>query len=266
MSDKLTVVEQREVDFYDDQLTAVRAGDGQIYVSIRRMCDALGVDRRGQMRRIREHGVLAEGYKRGGVISPPSDSGRGGGRQEAAMLRVDLVPLWLSGISPNRVKAEIQPKLERFQREAAKVLWEAFQEGRLTAEPSLDDLLATNSPAAQAYRIASAVMELARNQLILESRVDNVEERLEAIESQLGDPGRAITPDQASQISQAVKAVAIVLGKQTKRNEFGAVYGEMYRREGITSYKLLPTRKFERVMQWLADWYRDITDGADVPF
>ncbi len=41
MSEKLTVIEQREVDFYDDQLMAIRAEDGQIYVSIRHMCAAL---------------------------------------------------------------------------------------------------------------------------------------------------------------------------------------------------------------------------------
>ncbi len=37
MSDKLTVVEQKQVEFYDDKLTAVRADDGQIYASVRHM-------------------------------------------------------------------------------------------------------------------------------------------------------------------------------------------------------------------------------------
>ena len=33
-------------------------------------------------------------------------------------------------------------------------------------------------------------------------------------------------PEQASQISQAVKAVAMELSKQSGRNEYGGVYGE----------------------------------------
>jgi len=45
---------------------------------------------------------------------------------------------------------------------------------------------------------------------------------------------RYVTPDQASQISQAVKAVALAIGKKSGRNEFGAVYGELYRKFGIT--------------------------------
>lgn len=68
---------------------------------------------------------------------PSSPDGRGGGMQKAGMLRVDLVPIWLSGVRIQAVKEEIRPKLERFQREAAKVLWEAFQEGHLTADPAL---------------------------------------------------------------------------------------------------------------------------------
>ena len=121
MSKDLTVIDQREVTFYDDQLTAVRADDGQVYVSVRHMCDALGLAQRGQVLRIKRNEILEEGYKGGIMMITP------GGRQRTGMLRVDLVPLWLSGIDINRVKEEIRDKLKRFQREAAKVLWEAFQ-------------------------------------------------------------------------------------------------------------------------------------------
>ena len=74
----------------------------------------------------------------------------------------------------------------------------------------------------------------------------------------------AVTEDQSSQISQAVKAVAITLAKQTKRNEFGAVYGEFYRKFGVTSYKMLPVEKFDTAMRWLSDWYQSL-EGS-VPF
>jgi hypothetical protein len=89
------------------------------------------------------------------------------------------------------------------------------------------------------------------------------EERLETIEGMLGDPSRSVTPDQASQISQAVKAVAIVLGKQTKQNEFGAVYGEMYRKFGITSYKLLLAERFDECMSWLTEWHGSLVDDVE---
>ncbi len=266
METSLKVIEQKEIPFYDDELIAVRSEDGKVYVSVRHLCEALGLDRRGQVRRLQRNEILTEGYKGGVIMSPPSPSGVGGGRQRAGLLRVDLVPLWLSGIDTKRVKDEIRPKLKQYQREAATVLWEAFQEGRLTAEPSFDDLLTTDSPAAQAYKMAQAIMALARQQLLLESKVVDHENRLERIEATLGDPGRHITPDQASQISQAVKAIAMVLSRKTRKNEYGGVYGELYRREGVTGYKLLPAHRFESVMQWLTNWHKELTDGADVPF
>jgi len=187
-----------------------------------------------------------------------------GGVQDTFVLRVDLVPLWLSGIRTSAVSEGIRPKLERFQREAAKVLWEAFQQGRLTAELDFDALLAQDSPEAQAYKMAQAVMQLARNQLLMRSQLADHEQRLETIEAQLGDTGRNVTPDQASQVSQAVKAVALALGKKTGRNEFGSVYGELYRKFGITGYKMLPARRFDEAMKFLTDWHENLT--GTLPF
>ena len=191
------------------------------------------------------------------------------GRQEAGALRVDLVPIWLTGIDTARVKEDVKEKLKQYKRNVAKVLWEAFQDGRLTADTPFDELLAQmDNEAVQAYKIAQAVMKLAQNQILMEARltgrIDDHEQRLEALETQSQAPKHAVTEDQASQISQAVKAVAITSGKQTKRNEFGAVYGEMYRKFGVTSYKLLPASKFEEAMKWLTDWYGQLTD--DAPF
>ncbi len=154
--------------------------------------------------------------------------------------------------------------------ECYKVLSEALTEGRLITDITFDDLLQTADPGAvQAYQIAQAVVRLARNQILLESRlsgrIDDHEGRLITLESQLGDTGRNVTPDQASQLSQAVKAVAIELGKKSGRNEFGAIYGELYRKFGITSYKMLPARRFDEAMKFLTDWHETIT-GAAGPF
>ena len=177
-----------------------------------------------------------------------------GGRQPVYMLQHDPVPLWLAGVQGRAVREDVRPKLKLFQ-----VLYEAFQEGRLTTtEPT--DLFAGASPeSVQAYQLAQAVLHLARNQLFMEQRlggrIDAVEGRLETIEDALSQPGRMITEDQASQISQAVKAVALAIGKKSGRNEFGAVYGELYRKFGITGYKQLPARRFQEAIRFLTEWY-----------
>jgi hypothetical protein len=122
----------------------------------------------------------------------------------------------------------------------------------------------------QAYQLAQAVLHLARNQLILEQRlsgrIEAVESRLETVEGALMTPAsRYVTPDQASQITQAVKAVALAIGKKSGRNEFGAIYGELYRKFGITSYKELPARRFEEAMKFLTEWHETVTDSP-LPF
>lgn len=176
----------------------------------------------------------------------------------------------LAGSRPAR-KDDIKDKLIQYQKEAAKVLWEAFQEGRLTADPTFDELLQTDSEAVQAYKMLQALVKLARNQILLESQLEthtsqlaDHEKRLEQVEITLGDPGRHVSPDQASQFSQGVKAVAHAMGGHDKH--YQAVYGEMYRKFGITSYKLLPAAKFQEAMTWLTGWYGEGTGSKNIPF
>ncbi len=257
MEKQLTTVEQKEVSFYEDELVAIRADDGHIYVSVRHLSDALGLNPTGQIRRIRRQAILDKACYKGYISTP-------GGPQAANWLRVDLVPLFITGLNTNSVREDIRPKLERFQEEGAKVLWEAFQQGRLTSSVSFDELLSKDTPAVKAYKQAMAILELARSQVMLEARLDDYGERLERIEAVLGDTGRFVTEDQASQISQAVKTVALKLGKKSGRNEYGAVYGELYRKFGVTGYKQLPASKFQQAMNWLNEW-RDNIEG-DLPF
>lgn len=120
-------------------------------MSIRHMCDALGIQRpQRQTDRIKRDEVLSDGLQRVPIMGTR-------GRQKTYVLRVDLVPLWLTGFETNRIGDDTQDKIIRYKREAAKVLWEAFQEGRLTADPSFEALLKTDSPAVQAYKTFQAL-------------------------------------------------------------------------------------------------------------
>lgn len=252
----LQVAEQKVVQFLSDELVAVRARDGNIYVSVNHLTKALGLNRRGAVQRIERQPVLFKGFCYGPVETA-------GGRQQLGLLRVDLVSLWLAGIETSRVKEEIREKLERYQEEAAKVLWEAFQDGRLTApaEIDMDALAEAGNASAQAYVLARAIMRLSYQQVAMEQKLQTYQQhtdnRLDALETavnQLTAPDQHITDAQASQLSQAVKTVAMHLSKQSRRNEYGGVYGELYRRYNITSYKSLPNSQFNHAMAWLNEW------------
>jgi hypothetical protein len=53
------------------------------------------------------------------------------------------------------------------------------------------------------------------------------------------------------------------MGGQGKH--YQSVYGEMYRKFGITSYRMLPAGRFQEAMDWLTEWYQTLS-GEDVPF
>lgn len=268
----LVPLDEREVVFYDDTLIVllVRSTEKetpQIFVPLKPLADALGLSWSGQYERIQRDEVLAEVAS---VVRSPNPQR---GNPELMCLPLEFIPGWLFGITASRVKEELREKIIRYRRECYAVLSEAFQTGRLTTaiDPSFEELLQNNSPAAQAYKLAQSVLQLAQTQLLMEAKIQShhylLEEhtnRLEKLEAVLNAPGRNVTEEQATQISQAVKAVALKLGEKTKRNEYGGVYGELYRKFGITSYKLLPAGKFEAAMEFLNNWYQRLL--SDLPF
>lgn len=271
----LVPIRQKDVEFYEDRITAAQARDGEIYVSIGQICLLLGVDRSTQYQKIENDAVLSR-YVRQVVLNTA------GGPQTTLCLPVDYMHGWLMSINANRVKDKVRDKLIQYQESCHRVLAEAFREGRLTTDPKDEDFLETsNTLSAQAYRTLRAITSLARQQALMETelgdhavRLDvaetalaNYGERLEDLETQLGDPDRFITPAQASRISQAVKAVALELGKRSGRNEFGAIYGELYRKFDVSSYKEIPSARYREAMDFLNEWYHSITDqDLDIPF
>ena len=265
-SKSLVAVEQREVEFYEDTIVAVRLPDQSIFIPVKPICDLVGVDWGGQYRRIQRDPVLSEEIRRIDVTSTRR------GTQPMVCLPLDYISGFLFGLNADRVKPELRDRVIRYQRECYKVLAEAFQEGRLTSDAGFDDLLQqASNDVVEAYQIAQAIMKLARNQVMLDARLDDhsraLEEhtrRLETIEADMHQEDRYTSESQATQISQAVKAIAIALGKQTGRNEFGATWGEFYRKFGISKYRYLPVSKFDEAMAWLNEFYQSLT--GETPF
>ena len=274
----LVAVEQKEVEFYEDKVIAVRAEDSNVYIPVRPICDLLGVAWAGQYERLKRNEVLSELLMSVSVTLTDIDpSSRRPRTSEMICLPLDYIAGFLFGINASRVKPEFKERVLLYQRECYKVLAEAFQEGRLTSEPSFSELLDSADPdVVQAYQIAQAVVQLARNQIMLEARLTSrldvhqnqladQNQRLELIEATLGDEDRYITEDQATAINQAIRSIALLMSKKSGRSEFGACWGEFYRKFGVSKYRHLPAVRFDAAMKWLADWYSSLTD-EDVPF
>ncbi|MFQ5400523.1 MAG: phage antirepressor N-terminal domain-containing protein [Anaerolineae bacterium] len=267
MAEKALVpVEERTVVFYDDELTAVLVQEGdqtQVFVPLRPICKFLGVAWSPQRRRVNQNPILSEVVR--SVTVTVTEAGQ---RGQMLCLPLDYLNGWLFGINATRVKAEVRERLLRYQRECYRVLAQAF-----TARTAAADLSPSMATLVQVREMGRAIMQMAEEQMEFERRLSTTETRLEraaVIVGELGQrvasleervaPGKPVTEEQASQISQAVKAVALA----SPQKNFGAVYGELYRKFGITSYKLLPAKRFDEAMKFLTEWHQSL--AGDAPF
>ncbi len=111
------------VDFHGDSLEAVQRGPNRedIYVSVRRVCEGLGLDHSSQRAKLRN--------KSWATVVMITSVAADGKPREQAFLRLDRVPMWLANIDERRVSPEIRPKLVRYQVECADALARHFFKG-----------------------------------------------------------------------------------------------------------------------------------------
>ncbi|NNJ12965.1 hypothetical protein EKD04_021810 [Chloroflexales bacterium ZM16-3] len=254
--------EIKTVDFYGDPITGalVRVGEeSRIYVPLRPVCDYLQLDWSSQRKRINRDEVLKEEIKGVVIMTTP------GGPQEMICLPLDILPGWLFGITPGKITdPALREKITRYRRECYRRLWDAFAPSIL---PAITAAPVERQPsgAQLAYELATAVQNLARDQIDLEARMGKaahwakgIESRVTALELRLeGD--EPISESQAADLALSVKNVAHLLTSKGTQNGYGRVYGELYRRNGITSYKTLPRSRFDEVMRWLQSWHDELS-------
>lgn len=107
-----------QVPFHGDTLLAVKDEQGQVWVALKRMCEALGIEHARQVSKLKA--------KRWAVVHLMYTTGPDGKNYETFCLNLDSVPMWLATIDTNRVAPDVAPKLERYQEECAKALRDHF--------------------------------------------------------------------------------------------------------------------------------------------
>ena len=276
MSERQTLVpiDERSVDFYGDAIIGVlidHEGERRIYVPVRLICENLGLAWGSQRNRIYRDDVLREELRGVFIMNTP---GSGGGRQETLCLPIEMIPGFLFGLTPGKVRLELQEKITRYRRECYRRLWETFKyeilpAGDLAPRPT------ESTGAKLAYELATAVQNLAREQMDLEQRLGGridrmaqwakgVVAKMEDLDARVGDlevhigPLTVISEQQSAEVALAVKNVGRALSERGTKPGYGQVYGELYRRYGISSYKNLPQERYDEVLTWLKSWYDEL--------
>jgi P22_AR N-terminal domain len=259
---------QKIVSFYGDDLIGVQTDDGTVYAPFNRLCENLGLDRVGQVQRIRRHDVLHDA-----LVSVTVETS--GGPQALQCLRIDVLPLWLAGIQASRVKEELREKLVHYQKEAALVLWREFKPQILVAphdqagdDPAITQLERLVEQSRAITRLAEEQLALARRMQDaarvvkrIQGDVEDVQVRLGVLEDQL-HPAAYLTDMQAAEVSHQVKALAELLTCQAVgQNHYQGIFAELYRRFGVGSYKIIRQEQYTAVLAFLDDWRRAALAG-----
>jgi hypothetical protein len=87
-----------KVGFQGDEIEAVREGERDVWVSIRRICESLGIDNKAQHRRL--------GSKPWARVALKATHDATGREQDILCLHLDSLPMWLATIETARVGEE----------------------------------------------------------------------------------------------------------------------------------------------------------------
>lgn len=126
------------VNFRGDELYGFKQDDG-VFLALKPMVEAMGLDWSAQFRRVQRDPILAEG-----IAMMATPFGNGGG-QEALCLNVELIQGWLFTIDSSRIKdEEVKRRVLLYQRECYGVLHAHFT-GKAKLETHEDEATETLS-------------------------------------------------------------------------------------------------------------------------
>lgn len=263
----LVPVEQRDIDFYGDVITAVMVEvDGRqvVYIPIRPICDYLGVSWQGQNRRLNDDEVLsAVSMSINITLTDIEPDSRRPKTSRMLCLPLEFINGFLFGINPKRVKPEMKANIIRYQRECYRILADAFVGQSTAVQPTS----ASDEPLVQLHNmalvIAATTREMLATKYLAQSNterldraalvVQNLTRRVTAVEQQVR--AGKLTEEQAAEIKRRVNLIANEMSKHDPgKTHFQAVYAALGDEVGVTSYKAIPLKAYETAVSFLDNW------------
>ena len=272
----------------NDEVLAARIDTSEIYLPIRPICTALGIQWATQRRKIMSDDVLAESTRTLRLETR-------GGPQNLVCMDVEAIPLWLAGIEPSRVRADLRDRLMAYKRWVRKVVYEAFARETGIVPSATAAPVSVHPDAVTLEHIehmALAIAQMAREQRAFEQHVDTrftalqseimeqrtevmgrldqaasvvggLLRRLNAVESMV-TMGQTISETQAAEISALVRSIAGELAQRgAGKNPYQGVFSALYREFRVSSYHNIPARRFAEVMAWLKDYQETLDAHGD---
>ena len=250
-----------KVDFHGDVIEGVVDDDGTPWISIRRVCEALGVDTAAQLEKLKGEDEWATI----GLIPMVADDGK---MRPQSCLSLDHLPMWLATIKASKVAPEARPKLAIYKRECARVLYEHFFGRRQLAQvapPSIEEIVARTVAAtvtALAPAIAStlaAALAPIQDQIATIAPLKNKILMLEAANIAPGVIGAEGAQSICRRLVGIAQTRAFEGSGLSFKSEWGRLHAALRRHVnfhgtgGGGAWSMLPARRMVDANQWLHD-------------
>jgi len=230
----------KDVDVMGDLITAAKDPDGNIWVGVRWVCDALDMTE-GQMKRQIKNIKKDMLFSRGGSNQIPLPTGNN--TQEVFCIRNDFIPLWLAKVTitekTRKERPEFADKLLEYQLKAKDILSAAFL-------PKQEDFPRTTQ--AQIKLLAQGNVELNQRVDGLEKETHYNKEEIQSVKEDL-EKFKADVPAfnmDTKDIQNALrkKAIEVLGGKDSNAYHDHSIHGyafadiqiELRRQFGIKRY------------------------------
>jgi hypothetical protein len=250
-------IETLVVTFFETPVLAVRSSDGTIFLSLRDLCAAVGLDFSSQLRRLRRDDDLRDGIQAFRVMTA-------GGPQEQEFLILEFVPTWITTVNRSRATPIVQERLRYLRLFTIREVYNAIaQAAGLPTGPSrtIEDL-------GDLQRFDATIQGLAERQQAFEQSQDKArqawkehEDRIRRLEAQLAQTG-TITKAQRGHIYQLVQiwAQARVDREQLPfGTAIAGCWAVLKKRYNIAKYEHLPASDYQNCVDFIKRSYRTLT-------
>lgn len=250
-------IETLVITFFEHPCFTARLADGTIALSIRDLCDAIGLRLYSQLRRLRADPDLAEGVVR---LRVPT----AGGIQEQDFLILEFVAAWVSTTDRSRASEIVQERLRYLRIFSIRHVNDAIaQAAGLPEGPSrnIEDLRDLS-------RYDEAIRGITQQQRALEESQDKArqawrdhEQRLRTIEAQLAE-AVVLSRSQRGMIYQLVQAWAqarVERDRITSAAAFAGCWSAIKARYKVAKYEDIRATQFDDCIVYIQRAYQQLT-------
>jgi P22_AR N-terminal domain/ORF6C domain len=239
---------------------AVRGHDGRIFLSLRDLCDVLGLRVHGQRRRIQGDSQLTLMPFRLVIQSQ---------FREIDCLLLEDVPLWLLSIQMNRVAEQVRTRVSYIRTYLVVSVQRAFGEltglATLGEQPSsaIEDLRELDRIDTAFQQLNHIAERQDRSAIVVRTILNDLRELRERLQRLEQQTDIRLSPEQRGTIFNLVQRWGEARVSQTPNQERGAVirrcWSEVNARFRVSTYTDLPAARYDEILQFIKQGYTALT-------